>query len=532
MMRKEFFYCQYPQPKSLKEDDKLGTEVDSNKHQKVYYHQICTPQSEDKLIFETPDEPGWMFGAEVSDDGRYFVLRVFKDCDPINKFYYADLNNLDLTKLNGLIPVIKLIDTFDAEYSLVTNESTLFFFKTNLNAPKYKVIAIDLDNPSPEHRKEIIPESKNVLSYVFCVHQNILVVCYMKDVVDVLELYSLDGKLIKNLSIPLGTINSPSGWKQDTMFFYKFTSFLEPGTIYRYDFNENDDTKRLTVFREAAVTGFNPSQFETKQVFFQSKDGTRIPMFIVYKKPVKLDSNNPVLLYGYGGFNYAIQPSFSSFRIVWLQHFNGILAIPNIRGGGEYGEEWHQAGVKHKKQNVFDDFQAAAKYLIQEKYTNPKLLSISGGSNGGLLVGACINQTPELYGCAVAAVGVMDMLRFHKFTIGNQWCSDYGCADNLEDFKYLIKYSPVHNVPKGKPFPAVLLVTADHDDRVPPLHSYKYIAALQNELGNEPYQSSPLLIRIDTKAGHGGGRPTAKIIEEQADVYSFIAYSLGLTWQE
>jgi len=255
-------------------------------------------------------------------------------------------------------------------------------------------------------------------------------------------------------------------------------------------------------------------------------------MFIVYKKPVKLDSNNPVLLYGYGGFNYAIQPSFSSFRIVWLQHFNGILAIPNIRGGGEYGEEWHQAGVKHKKQNVFDDFQAAAKYLIQEKYTNPKLLSISGGSNGGLLVGACINQTPELYGCAVAAVGVMDMLRFHKFTIGNQWCSDYGCADNLEDFKYLIKYSPVHNVPKGKPFPAVLLVTADHDDRVPPLHSYKYIAALQNELGNEPYQSSPLLIRIDTKAGHGGGRPTAKIIEEQADVYSFIAYSLGLTWQE
>eukprot|EP01121_Diplochlamys_sp_Union-15-3_P000526 TRINITY_DN1045_c0_g1_i8.p1 TRINITY_DN1045_c0_g1~~TRINITY_DN1045_c0_g1_i8.p1 ORF type:complete len:657 (-),score=112.36 TRINITY_DN1045_c0_g1_i8:312-2243(-) len=454
-----FFYCRYP---SLSVTSSLGTEVNANKHQKVYYHRLGTPQSQDILIYETPEEPDWLFGVEVSDDGKYFFLTIYKDCDPVNKFYYTVLSDVHLDQLKGLIPVNKLIDTFEAEYSYITHDKNNIIFKTNLKSPKYKVISLNIET---KERKDIIPEGPNVLSYTSCVNHNYLIVCFMENVVDVIQLHSLDGSFIKKIPLNLGSVASISSRKQDDMFFYKFVSFLEPGTIYRYDFNMAEES-RLSVFRQTEIKGFDASKFQVKQVFYPSKDGTKIPMFIVSKTDLKLDGNNPVLLYGYGGFNYALQPYFSTFKLIWMQNLNGIYAIANIRGGGEFGEDWHKAGVKEKKQNVFDDFCAAAEYLAAEKYTNPKKICINGDSNGGLLVGACINQRPELFGCAVAGVGVMDMLKFHKYTIGAAWCSDFGCADNPEDFKYLIKYSPVHNVKKGKPYPAVLLNTADHDDRV------------------------------------------------------------------
>ncbi|XP_031573164.1 prolyl endopeptidase-like [Actinia tenebrosa] len=331
--------------------------------------------------------------------------------------------------------------------------------------------------------------------------------------------------------LDIGSIVGYSGRKRDSEIFYKFESFLTPGVIYHCDLSEKELTPK--VFRETKVNGFDPSLYETNQVFYNSKDGTQIPMFIVHKKGITMDSNNAVFLYGYGGFNISITPSFSVTRIMFIHHLGGILAIANIRGGGEYGETWHRGGMLANKQNVFDDFQCAAEYLIKNKYTSPKKITICGGSNGGLLVTACINQRPELFGCAISQVPVTDMLKFQKFTIGHAWTTDFGCSDKKEEFEWLIKYSPLHNIKvpdNGVQYPAVLLLTADHDDRVVPLHSFKYIAELQHTLGGVKHQSNPLLIRVDTKAGHGFGKPTAKLIEEYSDIFSFIARNVGAKW--
>eukprot|EP01127_Copromyxa_protea_P008740 TRINITY_DN2006_c0_g1_i1.p1 TRINITY_DN2006_c0_g1~~TRINITY_DN2006_c0_g1_i1.p1 ORF type:complete len:733 (-),score=177.81 TRINITY_DN2006_c0_g1_i1:54-2252(-) len=527
---KGFFYSRYP---AQKEEDK-GTGTESLSNHSCYYHRIGTPQSEDKLIFATPDHPKWNMGGYVSNDGQYLIISIHESTDPVNLLYWASLKDFDPESLGDSgISVTKLVDTFEAEFEEITNEGSLFYFKTNLDAPLYKIICIDFENPARENWRDVIPQSsKDVLSYVQCVNNDNLLVCWIRDVVDILELYNLQGKLLRQFEMPgLGSVASISAKHDHKEFFYSFTSFLAPSTIYHYQFTEDGEGK-LSTFREATFKNFDPNDYVTEQVFYPSKDGTKIPMFIVHKKSLVRDGNNPTYLYGYGGFNISIQPYFSAIRLAWLSNFNGIYAVANIRGGGEYGEEWHKAGTKEKKQNVFDDFHAAAEYLVENNYTNPKRISIHGGSNGGLLVAACVNQRPELYGVGVAAVGVMDMLKFHTYTIGHFWTADYGCSDNPEDFEYLIKYSPVHNVKAGTPYPSVLLTTADHDDRVSPLHSYKLIASLQNTLGKEEYQKNPLLIRIEKKAGHGAGTPTSKIIEEHSDVYAFVAHEMGLEWSD
>lgn len=355
----------------------------------------------------------------------------------------------------------------------------------------------------------------------------------MHDVKEELRLFDLQGKLISDsFDLPCaGQIAQITGRREDTEFFFQFTSFLYPGVIFRQKLAADGTPDAPIVFRETKISGINPSEYFTKQVFYESKDGTKVPMYII-SSSAEPTGDQPALLYGYGGFNISLLPTFSISRLMFLKHFGGMVAVPNLRGGGEYGEEWHKAGVKDKKQNVFDDFQAAAEYLIAQGYTTSQRLAIMGGSNGGLLVGACVNQRPDLFGCGVAAVGVLDMLRFHKFTIGWAWCSDYGCSDNEEDFHFLRKYSPLHTVKKGTQFPSLMLTTADHDDRVVPLHSFKYIAEVQHQLSSEPYQKNPLIIRIETKAGHGAGKPLSKVIEEQADVYSFIGKSLGAEWRD
>ncbi|XP_013397958.1 prolyl endopeptidase isoform X2 [Lingula anatina] len=527
---KGMFYNRYKEQEGKSD----GTETTSNVNQKLYYHRLGTSQVEDVLCAEFPDHPKWMIGAEVTDCGRYLVMMISEGCHPVNRLYYVDLQALP-DGINGVLPYIKLVDNFDAEYEYITNEGTVFTFKTNLNAPKYKLINIDLSKPEMDNWQILVAEdAKDVLDWAACVNKNKLVLCYMQDVKNVLYLNDLQsGKMVTQLPLEVGTIVGYSGKKKDSEIFYQFMSFLTPGIIYRCDLTQ--EPLKPTVFREILVKDYNPALFETKQVFYPTKDGTKIPMFIVHRKGLKLDGSHPVLLYGYGGFSIAITPTFSVSRIVFMQHLGGVVAVPNIRGGGEYGEDWHNAGIKEKKQNVFDDFQAAAEYLVKEKYTNHKRITINGGSNGGLLVGACVNQKPELFGCAIAQVGVMDMLKFHKFTIGHAWTTDYGCSDEKEGFDYLYRYSPVHNVQEpnnGVQFPAMLLLTGDHDDRVVPLHSLKYIAEVQHKLGNLPQQTNPLMIRVDTKSGHGAGKPTAKVIEELTDIYSFIVLNLGLEWRD
>eukprot|EP01125_Pyxidicula_operculata_P011216 TRINITY_DN3667_c0_g1_i3.p1 TRINITY_DN3667_c0_g1~~TRINITY_DN3667_c0_g1_i3.p1 ORF type:complete len:618 (+),score=149.49 TRINITY_DN3667_c0_g1_i3:426-2279(+) len=528
-----FFYSRFPTEYSSNE----GTETGTLKKHEIRFHKIGTPQSEDVLIYNEPENEGFNFGSQVTDDGKYLLIITYKDCDPVHKLYYYEIPSSQWIPKPGdpLLPVVKFINEFTAKYSYITNEKTVFWFKTNKDAPRYKVVKVDISSESSPSWTEIIPQSKDVLSYAICVNQSSLVVTYMRDVADVMELYKLDGTKVKEFELPtFGTIVDISGRKQHDEMFYKFSSFLSPGTTYRYVFGGGKDNEDLlSVFREVEIPGFDPTLFTAERVFYTSYDGTvKIPIFLVYKKTLKKDGNNPVFLYGYGGFNISIQPYFSSIRLVWMQNFNGIYALASIRGGGEYGEEWHKSGVKDKKQNSFSDFQAAAEFLIKEGYTNSGKITINGASNGGLLVMACVTQRPDLFRCAVADVGVLDMLKFHKFTIGRFWVSDYGCADNPDEFDYVYKYSPVHNVKKGKPYPSLLLSTADHDDRVSPLHSFKMIAELQTQLGSEPYQKNPLLIRIERKAGHGAGKPVSKIIEEQSDIFGFVSNELGLEWTD
>ncbi len=504
-----FFYSRYPEPA-----DKALTDV--NRFQKIYYHRLGADQVQDVLVYERPDQPDWGMNAQVTDDGRYAVLQVWLGTDRRNRVYYLDLKDARHPRLQG--DVVRLLDDFDASYSFVGNDGPVFYFHTDLDAPRKRVIAIDTRHPERARWRELIPQGQDVLEGVQLIHDT-FVTHYMHDASSRLRLFALDGRMLKDLELPtLGTVGSISGERKDDEMFYAFTSFLYPTTIFRYDFK----TGTTSVFK-APTIDFDPSGYETKQVFYTSKDGTRVPMFITHKKGLTLDGSNPTYLYGYGGFNISLTPSFSVATLVWLE-LGGVYAVPNLRGGGEYGEEWHQAGMHEKKQNVFDDFIAAAEYLIAQGCTSPAKLAIAGGSNGGLLVGAAITQRPELFGAALPAVGVMDMLRFHKFTIGWAWVTDYGSADSAAQFPYLYKYSPLHNIKAGARYPATLVTTADHDDRVVPGHSFKFTAALQAAQAGP----APVLIEIETKAGHGAGKPTSKLIEEQADRFAFLVKNLGM----
>uniref|UniRef100_A0A4W3HPQ4 Prolyl endopeptidase n=1 Tax=Callorhinchus milii TaxID=7868 RepID=A0A4W3HPQ4_CALMI len=510
-----------------------GTETSTNLDQKLYYHILGTEQSKDILSAEFPDYPKWMGGAEISDDGRYILLSIREGCDPVNRLWYCDLEEMP-GGIKGILPWVKLMDNFDAEYEYVTNAGTVFTFKTNLNSPCYRLINIDFSDPDPSKWKVLVPEqNKDVLEWAGCVRFNILILCYLHDVKNVLQLHDLTtGAHIKTFPLNVGSIVGYSGRKKDNEIFYQFTSFLTPGIIYHCDMTK--EALKPSVFREVTVKGFDPSDYQTIQVFYPSRDGTKVPMFIVHKKGIKFDNSHPAFLYGYGGFNISITPSYSVSRLIFVRHLGGVLAVANIRGGGEYGETWHKGGMLARKQNCFNDFQCAAEYLISKGYTSSLKLTVNGGSNGGLLVAACVNQQPHLFGCAVAQVGVMDMLKFHKFTIGHAWTTDYGSSESKEQFDFLIKYSPLHNIklPEGGDveYPAVLLMTADHDDRVVPLHSLKFIATLQHIVGRSPRQTNPLFIYVDTKAGHGAGKPTAKVIQEVSDMYAFIAETLSLKW--
>ncbi|KAG9355584.1 hypothetical protein JZ751_000422 [Albula glossodonta] len=526
------FYNCYPVAPGGKAD---GTETTSNLNQKLFYHVIGTSQSEDILVAEFPDHPKWHSGVTVSDDGRYAVLSITEGCEPVNQLWYCDLQQLP-NGITGLLPWVKLVNNFEAQYSYITNEGSIFTFRTNLQAPRYRVINIDLENPDPAHWQNLIPQhDKDVLGFVSCVNQRHLLVNYVHDVKDILQLYELSsGKLLRDLPLDVGTVVGVSCKKKHPDFFYKFTSFTTPGIIYHCDLSVPNPEP--TIFREVEVKGIQPADYQTVQVFYPSKDRTKIPMFLVHAKGIQKNGSHPVFLYGYGGFENSIQPYYNVAYLLFVRHLGGILAVANIRGGGEYGQTWHKAGSLGNKQNCFDDFQCAAEFLIKEGYTSANRIAINGASNGGLLVAACVNQRPELFGCAVAEVGVMDMLKFHKFTIGHAWTTDYGCADDPEQFNWLIKYSPLHNLPPapqdGTPYPAMLLLTADHDDRVVPLHTLKYCATLQHGVGNSPGQKQPLLVRVDTRSGHGAGKPTAKAILEDTHIFSFIAQTLGLSWRE
>jgi prolyl oligopeptidase len=522
---KGFFYGAY-MDQTGKAD---GSETKSNENQKLYYHELGTDQSQDIVVVEF-DDPQLRIGAHVSHCGRYLVITGTKGCKN-NLLYFAQLGSGQIT---GKLKLTEVVTEFVADFEYITNDKNSFYFHTNKNASNYRIVKIDFDNPKESEWKDLISEHpKDVLDWAHAINENMLVVCYLQDVKNIMQLYDLNsGERLHEFKLDVGTISAISGKKHHKEMFFSFCSFLTPNIIFKVDFDGRGDIKEK-LFHETKVGDFESAKFETKQVFYKSKDGTEIPMFIINKKGLVNDGNKPCLLYGYGGFNVNLTPSFGVSRLVFIENFDGVYALANIRGGGEYGDNWHNGGRFGKKQNCFDDFQYAAKYLVENKYTSVDKLIIQGGSNGGLLVAACINQAPNLFGAAICQVGVLDMLRFHKFTIGYAWKSDYGCSEEQEQFEYLYKYSPLHNikVPKdGGQYPATLLLTADHDDRVVPLHSLKFIAELQNKIGRLSDQKNPLMIRIETRAGHGAGKPTSKIIEEVTDTFCFISRALNLTF--
>ena len=505
-----FFYARYDAP--VPGQDYTGV----NYYQKLYFHCLGEPQAEDTLAYERPDQKEWGFSAGVSDDGQYLILTVWQGTDVRNRLFYQELQPAG--------PMVELIPELEAAYHCVGNDGSLFYFRTDLDAPRGRLIAVDASRPDKAAWCTIIPEGADTLEFVTMVHDE-FVALYLHDAYHLLKRYDRQGRLLADITLPtLGSIPSTgeflnlTGRRSDDVMFYGFASFLYPVTIYRYDFNRGQSEP---VF--APPIGFDVSRYTTRQVFVTSRDGIRVPMFLTHRRDLKLSGQNPTLLYGYGGFSIASVPSFVVSRLIWLE-MGGVFASANLRGGSEYGEEWHRAGMLDKKQNVFDDFIACAEYLIAEKVTSANRLAIMGGSNGGLLVGACLTQRPELFGAAVPSVGVMDMLRFHKFTIGWAWVSDYGSADDPEQFQTLYHYSPLHNLKPGTRYPATLVVTGDHDDRVVPGHSFKFAAALQAAQAGD----APTLIRIQTKAGHGLGKPTAILIEEATDVYAFLVEVLGI----
>lgn len=497
-----FFYSRYDAPN--------GEELKrTNYFHKLYYHKIGTSQDEDRLIYERKDHKDWLFNGTVTDDGQYLIINVSQGTDPKNRVFYQDLRQPDSK-------VVELLNKQDASYTFLDNDGPVFWFNTNLNAPRGRIIAIDVRKPG--QIKELVPQSADKLENV-AVIGNRFIANYLKDAHSVVRLFELNGK--PSGEIPLSGLGNATGFtgkRKDSETFYSFVSFVDPPTIYRYDFKTGQSS---VLFRPKV--DFKSDEYATEQVFYQSKDGTRVPMFITARKGLNKDGMNPTLLTGYGGFDISNLPNFSPATATWLQ-MGGVYVVANLRGGGEYGEEWHLAGTKLRKQNVFDDFIAAAESLISNKYTSTPKLAIRGGSNGGLLVGAMLTQRPELWGATLPAVGVMDMLRFQKFTIGWAWASDYGSSENPEEFKAIYKYSPLHNIKPGTKYPPTLLTTADHDDRVFPAHSFKFAAALQQAQAGP----APVLIRVETRAGHGAGKPTSKMIEELTDQWAFLVKNLGM----
>ncbi len=503
---KGFFYSRFPEPKPGEAYQSL------NLNQKLYYHRLGTPQSDDVLVYERPDNPKWGVTGEVTEDGRYLVIAI-SDGTTSRRSRIAVK---DLDEPYGLPR--DLIDNFDSRNFFIGNDGPVFYFRTDLDAPRSRVVAIDIRKPERAHWKEIVPQAAENLTAVSLVG-NLFICDYLKDARTQVKLYTPDGALVREVRLPgLGTAAGFHGKRNDTETFYSFSSFATPPSIFRYDLI----TGESKLLRRANVQ-CDPEDYEVKQVFVTSKDGTKVPMFLTYKKGLKLDGNNPTLLYGYGGFNIPLTPQFAVSRLAWVQ-MGGVYAQANLRGGGEYGEEWHRAGTKLHKQNVFDDFIACAEWLVKNEYTKPEKLAIQGGSNGGLLVGAVMTQRPDLFGACLPAVGVMDMLRFQKFTAGRYWVDDYGSSDNPEEFKAIYAYSPYHNLKPGTKYPATLVTTADTDDRVVPGHSFKFIAKLQYCQAGP----APVLARIETRAGHGAGKPTSKQIEEVADQWAFLVKNLHM----
>jgi prolyl oligopeptidase len=499
-----FFYSRYQEPAAGKEL------VSSNEYHKVYYHKIGNDQSLDSLIFEDSTAPKLIIGAQTTNDERYLILSLSTGTSN-NALYIKDLQDPG----SG---IVKVVDNFDNNYNIIDNIGSKLLVLTDKNAPMYRLVLIDPKNPGEKNWETILPERNYVLQSASIIGGKLLVE-YTKDAYSQDYIYDLDGKSGEQIKLPgIGTVGGFSGKPEDKTAFYEFTSFTFPTTIYKFDI----ETKSSSILYKPDID-FNFDNYVTEQIFYKSKDGTTVPMFIVHKKDLELNGNNPVLLYGYGGFDISINPAFSISRLILLEN-GGVLAVANIRGGSEYGEEWHKSGMLDKKQNVFDDFIAAAEYLIKNKYTSAQKLAINGASNGGLLIGAVVNERPDLFKVALPQVGVMDMLRYQKFTIGWAWVNEYGSSDDSAQFNYLYKFSPIHNIKSGVNYPTILVTTADHDDRVVPAHSFKYIATLQ-----EKYKgSNPVLIRIETRAGHGFGKPTSKIISEQADIWAFMFKNLNV----
>ena len=497
-----FYYSSYEKPKG----SELSAKTDQHR---LFYHQLGTTQNNDPILFGEKQKRRYV-GGSVTDDNKYLVISASTSTSG-NELYIKDL-----TKQNS--PLVTIMDNFENDSYVIENKGNLLYIVTNLNAPNKKIVTVDASNPKPENWKDFIPETKNVLSpstgsgYFFTE--------YMIDAVSQVKQYDYDGKLIRDIELPgIGSIGGLGGKLEQKDLYYTFTNYITPGTIYKYDAKEGTSK----VYRKSKID-FNSDEYVSKQVFYTSKDGTKVPMIITHKKGIILDGNNPTILYGYGGFNISLTPSFRITNTVWMEQ-GGIYAVANIRGGGEYGKKWHKAGTKMKKQNVFDDFIAAAEYLIENKYASSDKLAIQGGSNGGLLVGAVMTQRPDLMKVALPAVGVLDMLRYHTFTAGAGWAYDYGTSeDSKEMFEYLLGYSPVHNVKKGTHYPATLITTGDHDDRVVPAHSFKFAAELQDKQTG----SNPTLIRIETDAGHGAGTPVSKTIEQYADIFSFTLWNMGV----
>jgi prolyl oligopeptidase len=500
-----FFYSRYDEPAEG------ATYSGANYYQKLSYHRLGTPQSADELIYERSDHKEWGFIPQVTEDGRYLIFTVWQGTHREVGVFYKELDPAGC-------PIVELLNEFDAAYTFVGNDGHIFYFMTDLDAPNQRLIAIDVKRPDRSEWHEIIAESTDVLEATSLVF-NRFVASYLHDASSLVKIFDLEGHQVDQVELPgLGTVAGFAGRRDDPQTFFLYSSFTSPETIYRYDVSNG----RSAVFRRPLVR-FNPDDYTTRQVFYESKDGARVPMFLTYRNGLALNEDTPVLLNGYGGFNISRTPAFAIGPLAWLE-MGGVFALANLRGGGEYGKQWHEAGQKLDKQNVFDDFIAAAEWLIKQGYTSSAKLAIEGGSNGGLLIGACMSQRPDLFGACLPAVGVLDMLRFHKFTIGWAWVSDYGSPDDPEEFEALLAYSPYHNLRGGTAYPPTLVTTGDHDDRVFPGHSFKFAAALQAAQGGP----APVLIRIETRAGHGTGKPTGKIIEEIADRWAFLVQALGM----
>ncbi|MGV3509035.1 MAG: prolyl oligopeptidase family serine peptidase [Sphingobacteriaceae bacterium] len=502
-----FYYSSYDKPKD-------GSQLSGlTQYHKLYYHKLGTSQSDDVLIFGGEATPRRYIGASITEDGRYLAITAANSTTG-NELYIQDLASNR--------PIINLVNNFDSESYVIDSEGTKLFIFTNLNAPNNKIVTVDASKATPQNWKDLIKETENVLNAN--TGGGKIFANYLKDATSLVMQYNMNGKLERTIALPgVGSAAGFGAKKEEWELYYTFTSYIYPTTIFKYNINSGNSE----LYKKSGVQ-FDPSKFESKQIFYTSKDGTKVPMIITHKKGLKLDGKNPTLLYGYGGFSVSLTPAFSTSNIILLEQ-GGVFAVPNLRGGGEYGEKWHIAGTKMQKQNVFDDFIAAAEYLINNKYTSKDFLAISGGSNGGLLVGAAMTQRPELFKVALPAVGVLDMLRYNKFTAGAGWAYDYGTAeDSKEMFEYLLNYSPVHALKSGTNYPSTMITTADHDDRVVPAHSFKFAARLQETHKGD----NPVIIRIDTKAGHGAGKSTAQVIAEQADKWAFLFYNMGIDLNE